>query len=230
MDIDRFLIDISWLLKDWQNLIGAIIGGVMGFIGANAVARYMNRREEKSAAMLIVLDLGRFSRFACLATKLKDTDRTVAKVHMPAGKPKYPVAMEPFHAFKRLLRSLPFLSPLYGSSMLRITLADEVLSALLSDFQTKIILYQKMLDQHLDWKVKHAKNEEIDTLYEANKELFIAVSKIERMIALINSVVMSRWAGPRRIFNRISRSKICQRVFGETKDMRALGDWGGEGG
>ncbi len=46
--------ELFCFLEKWQTLIGAFIGGIVGLLAALLVARDARRREEKTAAMLLV--------------------------------------------------------------------------------------------------------------------------------------------------------------------------------
>ena len=50
---------VKWL-NHWQDLVGAIIGGLMGIVGAFIVAYAQKRREENAAAMLLSSDFTAF--------------------------------------------------------------------------------------------------------------------------------------------------------------------------
>jgi len=44
--------------REWQTLIGACIGGVIGLLAAMIVAWDARRREKRAAAMLLIADFG----------------------------------------------------------------------------------------------------------------------------------------------------------------------------
>lgn len=54
---------LSWLhkLHDWQDLSGAIIGGLLGVSGALIVARSVSKREHRTAARMLMQDLLNFT-------------------------------------------------------------------------------------------------------------------------------------------------------------------------
>lgn len=54
-------------LEKWQELIGAVTGGVFSLLVALYVARSARRAEERSSAMLIVSDLVRLEAMVCSA-------------------------------------------------------------------------------------------------------------------------------------------------------------------
>lgn len=62
--------ELVCVLHSWQDLLGAVIGalvgGVMGFWGANIVARDQSQRERRSAVRTLILDLVSFKKFADL--------------------------------------------------------------------------------------------------------------------------------------------------------------------
>lgn len=64
---------ISWL-NHWQTLIGAIIGGLMGFIGAWWVARTTIARSEKTAAQNIMATL------LCIKTRAEAVDNSLNNI------------------------------------------------------------------------------------------------------------------------------------------------------
>jgi len=52
---------ICWL-HDWQDLAGAAVGAVMGFAGAYVVASNVERREQRNAARLMLMDASLLER------------------------------------------------------------------------------------------------------------------------------------------------------------------------
>ena len=107
------------LLDHWQSLAGAFVGGFSGLIAALVVAGSANRREQRAAAMLIIVDL---TSFGAAGEALRQLAK---KLNVPSDKHHLLLS-------NKLAISRPKLSPLFEASMVRVMTVDDNLSAHLS--------------------------------------------------------------------------------------------------
>ena len=106
-------------LDHWQSLAGAFVGGLSGLVAALVVAGSANRREQRAAAMLIIVDL---TSFGAAGETLRQLGK---KLNVPSDKHHLLLA-------NGLVISRPKLSPLFEASMVRVMTVDDNLSAHLS--------------------------------------------------------------------------------------------------
>ena len=98
----------------WQELIGALIGGSMGFIGAFIVVYAQRRREENSAAMLLIGDLTVF-------------EGSIDEV-LKAAK-NFPKPQQDLFIVSQLIRLRSSLSPLFETARSQVMPVDQQLLA-----------------------------------------------------------------------------------------------------
>jgi hypothetical protein len=117
-------------LGRWQTLIGASVAGITGLLAALIVARDARRREERSAAMLVLADL---TSVVAAGDRLK---RTIDSEHIDSKD-------EPRWIAYQLSTARPILSGLLEPSLLRIMHIDKYMAAHLLLFKT---LYYNVSD------------------------------------------------------------------------------------
>ncbi len=81
--IERF---VAWM-HSWQDLFGALVGGLLGVIGALIVATNIVRRERRSSARLVLIDLWRVASVYERAAKMHQAE--APKTPFEEWLPKY---------------------------------------------------------------------------------------------------------------------------------------------
>ncbi|MFZ3091249.1 MAG: hypothetical protein WA240_11580 [Nitrospirota bacterium] len=128
--MNDFICAMIEFLYKWQTLIGAAIGGFIGLLAALIVAHDARHREERSAAMLVSVDLT-----SVLAAE--DALRELISIQQINSE------KEPQWITNQLMKACPTLSGLFEASLLRIMPIDEYMAAHLSLFKT---LYLDVMD------------------------------------------------------------------------------------
>lgn len=114
---------MSEFLYKWQELSGALVGGVIGLLAALIVARDARKREERAAAMTLIVDLVSVSAaWNQLNDRLGNVDVS------PDEQAQWIV--------DRLLGLRPRLLPLFDSAMFRVMPIHDHLAAHLSLFRS----------------------------------------------------------------------------------------------
>ena len=101
---------------DWQDLVGAMVGGLIGIIGALIVAEGAKKYEQRAAAMLVVIDL-------------ISVNVAVNKLSELAAENQITEEDKAFFMADKIAFMFPKLSPLFEASMLRILPIDMQLAA-----------------------------------------------------------------------------------------------------
>jgi len=99
--------DFIFLLNHWQTLVGALVGGIFAIGAALLVARDARRREEVSAAMLLIGNLVEF-RVAGKNLRLIATERGVSEDQFPTW------------ITEKLMSLRPKFSALFEASVVRV--------------------------------------------------------------------------------------------------------------
>jgi len=180
-------------VKEWQELIGAIIGAFAALAVALLVAHSARRREDIAAAMVVVGNL----------TTLMAAEDTIKRI---AGEQKVPPKDYPIFVVSRLTHSRPRLSPLFEPSVARLMLFDVSLAAHLELFT---VIYRGV-EHHVDVlrrDIEH--HNEHDKMLRSEKDVRADAELVEKGIALaakhaacaerlLALLVLSRW----RLINR----------------------------
>ena len=127
---------IEWLYK-WQTLLGAAIGGIIGLLSALIVAHSARRREETSAAMVLVGNLVKV--VAAFQTLLKKSEGE----GVPADKHHRWLA-------EKLAKFRSPLSPMFEASVARIMPVNRKLASHLELFSTIYSDVEKILERIAD--------------------------------------------------------------------------------
>lgn len=135
-------------LEKWQTLlgafIGALIGGIIGFLAAWYVARDARSREERAAAILLVGDLMKVkAAWEALSEFYGEGKLDGEKVDVPM------MAM----IIDRLIQARPILSPLFESSMARISVVNYDLAAHLRLFHESYSQADRILSRLEAWLI-----------------------------------------------------------------------------
>lgn len=101
---------------DWQGLIGAMVGGLIGIVGALIVAEGTKKYEQRAAAMLVVIDL-------------ISVNVAINKIIELAADNKIKEEEKAYFMADKVAFMFPKLSPLFEASMLRILPIDMQLAA-----------------------------------------------------------------------------------------------------
>ena len=109
-------------LYDWQTLVGAFIGGVIGLLAALLVARDARHREERAAAMVLVADMVKVNAaYAQLEARINEAN--------------IPDDQQAQWMVDRLLGTRPKLFAMFDSALFRIMPVHEHLAAHLTLFR-----------------------------------------------------------------------------------------------
>ena len=119
---------IEFIFK-WQTLIGGIIGGVFALFAALIVAWTVRRREDDSAAMLVLTDLADVRIASEALTQLSNEDKI--------NDDEFPLWFS-----EKLVYSHPSLSTLFEASVSRLMPVDVTLASHLSLFHK---IYSKII-------------------------------------------------------------------------------------
>lgn len=194
---------IVWLY-DWQTLIGAAIGGAMGFVGAYWVAHSAKVREEIIAAKIIITYL----------MAIQETTRTQDEAIQALSIPEENKEQE--FAFRYLQRK-PIPSPLIDMAMATILALPNKLSALLSGFRLIYLNVEdsstRLLEQIIIAERNNIRLRPTITVTSDIHNIFQGAhqaSKLaEQIIPLLNKSVISRMRVFHNIFCLSSQDKNC---------------------
>ncbi|MDR5741547.1 hypothetical protein QCE73_00090 [Caballeronia sp. LZ029] len=118
--------ELPAFLEKWQDLSGAVIGGLMGVVGALVVAGNSVRREQRIGARLILVDLAILEASNQRFAPLRNNEQALCE---------------------RLIAELPDVSSLDGPLIGQITDVSERLAAHLHLCQTQFRAFKKELDK-----------------------------------------------------------------------------------
>lgn len=194
---------ITWL-HDWQEIIGAAIGGAMGFVGAYWVAHNAKSREEIIAAKIIITYL------MAIQEKTRAQDEAMQASSIPEEN------KEQEFAFRYLLRK-PIPSPLIDMAMATASTLPNKLPALLANFG---LIYRnvedsaaRLLEQMIIAERNNTKlsatltiNSDIHNIYQGAHQ---ASELAEQIIPLLNKSVISRVRLFHNVFSSFSHEKNC---------------------
>lgn len=120
--------DAAGFLNTWQTLIGAVLGGVISLSAALIVAGSVSRREQRSAARVLIPDL-----LAVMAKHLGIDEVVAEKSFDQPGAWREEANL---WRVRELARHRPFLSPLFDQAFAQVSDIDESLAAHLSLFRS----------------------------------------------------------------------------------------------
>ncbi len=204
-------------LKEWQEIIGAFIGGITGFIAAYMVAYGVRRRDEDASAKILITDL------LTISVRTEATDKDVERKNIPDERKKLEFALS--YLMKR-----PILSSLFNSSMAQVISCHENLGIHLSIFS----MVYRNVDDSLTWFSNYSneyyKNQKQRPLTEQTKNeseiiydgLHLASQHAKCIIYMLNTFVLPSLAY--RIWNKFITFvlKKCQRESEEEKSCDCL--------
>jgi hypothetical protein len=131
-ELSMYTVLVKWF-DHWQELIGAFIGGLMGFVGAFIVAYAQRRREENAAAMLLISDLTAF------VVSIQEVNRAANNS---------PGEVRTLFIVRRLIRLRSHLSPLFETARSQVMPIDKKFLAIhLSSFQIVYAGYIQALER-----------------------------------------------------------------------------------
>jgi hypothetical protein len=180
-------------IKEWQELIGAIIGALAALGVALLVAYSGRRRDDLSAAMVVVGNL----------TTLMVAEDTIRRI---AGEQKVAAKDYPMFVVSRLTHSRLKLSPLFESSVARLMLVDVSLAAhleLLNVIYRSVEHHVDVIRRDIDHHNEHGKflRSEKDVIADAElveKGLTMAAKHAACAERLLSLLVLNKW----RLFHR----------------------------
>lgn len=181
-------------IKEWQELIGAIIGALAALGVALLVAYSGRRRDDLSAAMVVVSNL----------TTLMAAEDTIRRM---AAEKKVPAEDYPMFVALCLTHSRPKLSPLFESSVARLMLANVSIAAHLELLN---VIYRGM-EHHVDimrcdidhcnqhGKLPRSEKDVRADIELVEKSLTMAARHASCAERLLSLLVLSNW----RLFHRV---------------------------
>ena len=198
-------------LKEWQSLAGATVGAVVSISIAFLVAYLNHRREEKSAALVLLGTLVNVRGAHTVLTEL-------------AQKESVSEANYPMWLAGRLASSRPIISPLFDGCVARLMPVDPYLAAHLDLFG---IVYRGV-EHHVNKLVRDIEYfQENGKLLRDKKDTTADAKVIESGLAraakhaecaeeLLEQLVMGSWPTWRRVKRRLlptARQRECKRVL-----------------
>ena len=200
-------------LQDWQTLFGAIIGGVSGVIAALVVDFGARRREERSAAMLIVNDLKQVSTVCEI---LEDETKDLSAVDAALA------------AISYLGELHPKISPLTEGSIFRISNVDFNLSVHLVNFHRDYLLTIDLIKKEKNFRA----TSEYNTVEGASrhlsqcKMLYKTFKSISKHAVCAEKLINDFILGKRRrvIVNTIKRSFKLYKYGSDCEYLRTVGE------
>jgi hypothetical protein len=195
------------LLKEWQDLAGATLGGLTSLVVALIVAHIPMRREDLTAAMLVISNLvparARHSSLKALAQ-----ERAI------------PVEEYPFWLSEKLLQSRPKLTPTYDAAAMRVMATDVHIASHLATFDLTIREMDEKLDRlAADFQAKRMGQPALRSLQATKADARLLAAELDRLAEhancaeqLITALVLSRaraWNRLRRKFRISAKEKLC---------------------
>lgn len=184
-------------LQKWQEIVGAFIGGMTGFVAAFFVAYDARRRDEVTSAKILIGDL------------LAISGRTEASDQYVQRKEVSKEDKEKAFVLHYLMRK-PILSPLFYVSMARVISCDRNLGARLYAFsmiyrnvEESLTWFQDKYDKHYEAREKlqltSKMEKELNNIYEG---LHLASKHAKAIIDLLNIFVLPCFLA--RVWNKLT--------------------------
>lgn len=129
-------------IKEWQELVGAILGGIFAFMVAFIVADQSKREERQRAGLLISTDL-----MSIIAAYMNLRDGAIAK--------NITLSQYPRFFAQEFVRIRPTLSPLFESSMLVIMTSDKLTARHLTEMMMAVRAIEPCLQRLANDIEKH---------------------------------------------------------------------------
>lgn len=199
--------DILVLLKEWQDLAGAVLGGLISLAVALIVAYIPIRREDLTAAMLVISNLvpakARHSSLKALAQKRAIPDDEY-----------------PFWLSEKLLQSRPKLTPTYDAAAMRVMAIDVHIASHLATFDLTIREMDEKLDRLAeDFHAKRTGQPAARSIEATKADARLLADELDRLaehsrcaVQLITALVLSRtraWNRLRRRIRMSAEEKLC---------------------
>lgn len=200
-------ITVISLLKEWQDLAGATLGGLISLAVALIVAYIPIRREDLTAAMLVISNLvparARHSSLRALAK-----ERAI------------PIEEYPFWLSDKLLQSRPKLTPTYDAAAMRVMATDVYIASHLATFDLIIREMDEKLDRLAeDFHAKRTGQSALRSLEATKADARLLAEELDRLAEhahcaerLISMLILSRaraWNRLRRRVRMSAEEKQC---------------------
>lgn len=198
-------------LKQWQSLAGAIVGAIASLSVAFLVAYISRRREDLSAAMVLVGSLVNVRGAYSVLTELAATGKV--------SEADYPMWLA-----GRLASSRPRLSPLFEGCVAKMMPVDAHLAAHLELFS---VVYRSV-EHHIDKLIRDIHHfQEHGNLFRDKKDTLADARVIQHGLAkaaiyaecsedLLSKLVLGNWPTLHRIKRRLfpsDRDRECKRLL-----------------
>ena len=199
--------DLVSMLKDWQDLAGATIGGLISLVVALIVAYIPIRREDMTAAMLVISNV--------VSARARHTSLVALAKARAIPEEDYP-----FWLSEKLLQSRPKLTPTYDAASMRIMAIDVHLSSHLAIFDLTLREMDEKLDRIAeDFDAKRNGQSSPRSLEETKADAQLLAEELDRLAdhahcaeKLVTSLVLSRsrsWNKLRRRLRIYTEDKFC---------------------
>jgi hypothetical protein len=194
-------------LKEWQDLAGAALGGIFALMVALIVAYIPIRREDLTAAMLVVSNL--------VAARA----RHVSLIEV-ARKKSIPDAHYPLWLSEKLVQSRPKLTSTYDAASMRVMAVDVHIAAHLSMFDLTLREMDEKIDRLAeDFHSKRTTGKTVRSIENMTADARLLADELYRLAdhahcaeRLITDLVLSRqrhWNKLRRRFKRSLEESQC---------------------
>lgn len=194
-------------IKEWQDLAGAALGGLISLAVALIVAYIPIRREDLTAAMLVISNL-------VPARVRQSTLRALAEARKVSDD-DYPLWLS-----EKLLQSRPKLTPTYDAAAMRVMATDVHIASHLATFDLTL----REIDEKLgrlseDFQATRKGQPALRSLEATRADARLLVEELDRLAEhahcaerLITSLILSRarvWNKLRRKFRMTPEERMC---------------------
>jgi hypothetical protein len=199
--------DLIAALREWQELAGATLGGLISLAVALIVAYIPIRREDLTAAMLVISNLvparARHSTLVALAEKQEIAENDY-----------------PFWLSEKLLQSRPKLTPTYDAAAMRVMAADVHIATHLAAFDLTLREMDEKLNRLAeDFNAKRTGLPEVRSIEGTRADARLLANELARLAEhaqcaeqLITALVLSRsrlWTKVRRRVRMSAQERQC---------------------
>jgi hypothetical protein len=194
-------------IKEWQDLAGATLGGLISLAVALIVAYIPIRREDLTAAMLVISNL--------VAARARHT--TLAAL---AKTRSIPEDEYPFWLSEKLIQSRPKLTSTYDAASMRVMATDVHIASHISMFDLTLREMNEKLDRLSDdFHAKRTGQPALRTLEAMKSDARLLAIELDRLAThalcaekLITSLVLARsrhWSKLKRRFRMSPEEQQC---------------------
>jgi hypothetical protein len=199
--------DLLPILKDWQELAGAALGGVISVLVALIVAYIPIRRDDLTAAMLVISNL--------VPARARHTTLVTLAARQEIAEDDFPLWLS-----EKLLQSRPKLTPTYDAAAMRVMAADAHIATHLAAFDLTLREMDEKLDRLAeDFLLKRSGQPPIRPVEAMKADARLLARELEQLAGhaycaerLTTTLVLSRrrlWTRMRRRFRMSEEERQC---------------------